>query len=115
MNMKRGWKILMWASLFIATVLLTVLAVQVLWNWLVPTLFSGPIISYYQAAGLLILCRILFKGFFGNYGGFGRGRWGYGPSWKDKWATMSVEDRERFKSKMREKCGWGRNVESDKA
>ena len=34
---------------------------MLLWNWLVPALFSGPIISYWQALGLLVLSKILFS------------------------------------------------------
>ena len=32
-----------------------------LWNWLIPALFSGPIISYWQALGLILLSKILFS------------------------------------------------------
>lgn len=32
-----------------------------LWNWLVPSLFNGPEISYWQMVGLHILCTFLFK------------------------------------------------------
>ncbi len=34
---------------------------MLLWNWLVPTLFSGPVITYWQALGLIILSKILFS------------------------------------------------------
>jgi hypothetical protein len=37
-------------------------AVQLLWNWLVPDIFGLRHLSYWQAAGLLVLCWILFKG-----------------------------------------------------
>ncbi|MCF8381723.1 MAG: ACBP60 family protein [Bacteroidales bacterium] len=33
-----------------------------LWNWLVPELFNGPEIGYWQTAGLFILSKILFAG-----------------------------------------------------
>jgi hypothetical protein len=33
-----------------------------LWNWLVPALFGWRQISFWQAIGLLVLCRILFGG-----------------------------------------------------
>ena len=33
-----------------------------LWNWLVPDLFNGPEIGYWQTAGLFILSKILFTG-----------------------------------------------------
>ena len=34
---------------------------MLLWNWLIPTLFSGPVITYWQALGLIILSKILFS------------------------------------------------------
>lgn len=39
--------------------------VQHLWNWLMPGLFHLPEISFWQAAGLVLLSRLLF----GNIGG----------------------------------------------
>ena len=33
-----------------------------LWNWLVPDLFNGPDINYWQTAGLFLLSKILFAG-----------------------------------------------------
>lgn len=33
-----------------------------LWNWLIPDLFNGPEIGYWQTAGLFILAKILFAG-----------------------------------------------------
>ena len=41
-------------------------ALMALWNWLVPTLFDLPRITYWQALGLLGLSRILFGGFRGR-------------------------------------------------
>ena len=35
-----------------------------LWNWLLPDLFGWPRIGFWQALGLLALCRILFSGGF---------------------------------------------------
>ena len=37
-----------------------------LWNWLLPTLFGWRQITFWQALGLLALCRILFGGFGGR-------------------------------------------------
>ena len=58
--MKRG-------AIFLKCVVAMVLAIfffawitYLLWNWLVPVLFNGPIISYWQALGLLTLTKILF-------------------------------------------------------
>jgi hypothetical protein len=39
------------------------LLVKVLWNWLMPMLFSLPQITYWQAFGIVILVKLLFGGF----------------------------------------------------
>ncbi|MBN2737080.1 MAG: hypothetical protein JXR70_08880 [Spirochaetales bacterium] len=41
--------------------------VMLLWNWLMPDIFSLPIISYWQAWGLVILAHILFKGGYSHH------------------------------------------------
>jgi len=71
-----------------------------LWNWLVPDLFHGPVLTFWQALGLLVLSKILFWSFGKKHSGRA-GHWR--PYWKDKWTAMSPEDRERFKQKMKEK------------
>lgn len=43
------------------------LAVMLLWNWLMPDLFGLQAISFWQAAGLLVLCKILFGGLGGGH------------------------------------------------
>ena len=40
-----------------------------LWNWLLPPLFGWRQITFWQALGLLALCRILFGGFGGHGSG----------------------------------------------
>ena len=45
----------------IAAVAFFSLLVMLLWNWLVPALFHGPGINYLQAAGLLVLSKIIFS------------------------------------------------------
>lgn len=112
MTMKKGWRMGMWAGLFIGGFLLLALVVQTLWNWLIPDIFSWKAITYVQALGLLILSKILFKGFFWNRGHWGNGKW-RGNHWREKWQSMSTEDRERFKQKMREKCGWSQSNETN--
>ena len=37
------------------------LPLQLLWNWLMPTLFNLPVITFWQALGLNMLAGILFK------------------------------------------------------
>jgi hypothetical protein len=62
-------KIAIGIALFIGFVVFIVfggIAVQLLWNWLVPDIFDLRRITFLEALGLLALCRILF-------GGFGKG------------------------------------------
>ena len=70
--------------------------VKLLWNWLLPPLFGWPELTFWQALGLLALCRILFGGVGGRGG---RGKWHH-----DNWTP---EEKERFRMKMRAKWGMG--------
>ena len=36
-----------------------------LWNWLLPGLFGWRLITFWQAIGILTLCRILFRAHWG--------------------------------------------------
>ena len=68
--------------------------VQLLWNWLVPPIFGWSQLTFWQALGLLVLCRILFGGRGGR--GFYRSNSGFTP-----------EERERFRHRLRERFGLG--------
>ncbi len=46
-------------------VALAALAVMLLWNAVITSIFGLGVITYLQALGLLALCRILFGGFGG--------------------------------------------------
>ncbi|MBC9930722.1 hypothetical protein [Chitinophaga qingshengii] len=90
-------------AFFAAVILLT----QVLWNNLIPELFHGPVISYWQALGLLVLGKLLF-------GWHGRGGAPWGDGWrrrkawkekmKEKMAHMTPEQREAMKQRFRDYC-----------
>src|SRR5947207_10246778 len=69
--------------------------VMLLWNWLAPMLFGLRLITFWQAIGLLALCRILF-------GGFGLGGGGHRSSrrrmegrvrerMRERWEQMTTE------------------------
>ena len=78
--------------------------VMSLWNnVLVVALPMVHLITFGQALGILVLCKILFGGFRG--GGGWRGRGGpWGSKMKEKWAGMSDEEKENFKNEWRNKC-----------
>lgn len=46
----------------IGFVFLFIYVTMCLWNWLIPSLFHGPMLSYWQTAGLFILSKILLTG-----------------------------------------------------
>ena len=90
------------------------LAVMLLWNGLIPELFGGPEVSYWQAVGLLALTKILF-----GHGPGGRGspRHRKHKMWwhmMQKWDRMSPEEREKMREQWK---SWGeewRKHEHDK-
>lgn len=67
-------------------------SVRFLWNWLVPSIVGWREITFWEAVGLLALCRILFGG-LGRHGG-GRSR-------------RTPEERERFRQAFRKRFGLG--------
>src|SRR2546421_11139342 len=78
------------------------LVVMSLWNWLVPSLFHGPAVRYWQAVGLLLLCRILFGGVRAR-GGW-RGHWRQ-RMWRGSWGDMTPGERGRLRGRVRPRCG----------
>jgi hypothetical protein len=79
--------------------------VMLLWNWLLPPLFGWPTITFWQALGLLALCRILFGGFGGSRGYRSKVRRRIG----ERCESLTPEERERFRQRMRERMRerWG--------
>jgi len=88
----------------------TSFVVMTLWNYLLPGILHVGVITFWQAMGIFILCKILF--------GFGKGghRWGGGGGGRDwmrgrmseKFRNMTPEQKEEFKAKWDQKCGRGR-------
>ena len=62
MRTNKAWKYTGFGALGIIGVIAFTFVVMWLWNWLIPDLFNGPELSYWQTLGLLILSKILFSG-----------------------------------------------------
>jgi hypothetical protein len=77
--------------------------VKQLWNWLLPPLFGWRQLTFWQALGMLALCRILFGGF----GMHGSARSNVRRRMAERWEHMTPEERERLRQGMRERCGFG--------
>jgi len=95
----RGVKFVIFALIFLT---LGGFVVMLLWNWLTPALFGWPLITFWQALGLLVLSKILFGGF---RGGGHRGGWYWRRRMMEKWERMTPEEREKFRQTMRSRCG----------
>jgi uncharacterized membrane protein YgcG len=76
------------AIAFVLFILLGGVVVQWLWNWLLPEIFGLRTITFWQALGLLALCRILF-GSFGRGGGHHHETDRRGREW---WRKRSRQD-----------------------
>jgi len=98
-------KFMAFGALFVAV---AGFATMILWNALMPAIFGLPALELGQALGLLILARLLTGGFRGG-GGWGRGGGQHHHYWKqrmaDRWANMTPEEREHWKSHWGGRCG----------
>ena len=101
--MKRNWVVRGFGIALLITIVIAGFgrAVFQLWNWLVPSIFGLPPISFWQAVGLLALSWILFGGW--------RGGWGCRQRWSHRigarWERMTPEEREKFRAGMQSRCG----------
>jgi hypothetical protein len=68
-----------------ALILLVGYVVMLLWNALIPALFQGPVVTFWQAVGIMVLLKILFHNH--HYS-----RW-HGHGWHRHW-------KHRFETKL---------------
>ena len=95
--------------------------VMLLWNWLAPALFGLRQVTFWQALGLLALCRILFGGFGLSGGGHrsksrrigGRIRDRVSERMAERWEQMTPEEREKFRQGMHGRSGRTTPVDSN--
>ncbi len=66
--------------------------VMLLWNALIPELFQGPMLNYWQAVGLLLLSHILLRA-IPMYGLRGWRQARRDRIWKERLASMTPEER----------------------
>jgi hypothetical protein len=88
--------------------------VMALWNGIVPDVFNGPELTFWQAVGLLVLSHLLLRGW---------APWRYGNGWRhhrwkqrfeEKLAAMTPGEREKFKEEWKRRCGWYPGIEEEK-
>lgn len=94
------WKGLAFAGFVLAALAVFSWVVMLLWNALLPSLFGVRPLHYLQAAGLLVLSRILLGGLRGHHGPWGR------RGWRERWQSLTPEERERLREKYGRHCRW---------
>src|ERR1039457_1192440 len=72
-----------------------------LWDWLLPSLFGWRQVTFWQALGLLVLCRILF----GSFGGHGHDHSHSRRRTNQCWERMTPEEREKLSQEVRAREG----------
>jgi hypothetical protein len=107
--LKKGLKM---ASLVALYIMFFGTFVMALWNWLMPTLFNLPMITFSQALGLFVLGRILTGGF--KVVGMSslndnKENWTQKQMF-DKFDNMTSEEREKWRDEWREKCRTHRTI-----
>lgn len=97
---RKAAKFLGYALLLIGVVALVGWVVMTLWNVLLPQILGVKTITFWQALGLLALCRILFGGPGGRGGG------PYTQRWKQKmaqrWKHLTPEQRDQMKARCKQ-------------
>ena len=88
--------------------------VMLLWNALIPELFKGPELTFWQAVGLVVLSHILLRGGGGwhHRNGWRHHRWR--RRFEEKLAAMTPEEREKFMEEWRHRCGPGWKEHTEK-
>ena len=92
-------RLLLFVPLVLAGLAVFTFVVMSLWNWLIPAIVGWQTITFWQALGLLVLCKILFGGFHG-----GRPSRHSRRGMMERWESMTPEERERFREGMRGRC-----------
>src|SRR5258706_13907830 len=108
LNMRPRWKKLIFiVPLAILGMLLFVFiggeVVMHLWNWLLPPLFGWRLITFWQALGMLVLCRILF----GGSGWHRSGGSNFRRRMAERWEKTTPPERDHFRQSEAGGCGFG--------
>ncbi|MEP6597202.1 MAG: hypothetical protein ABJA71_14715 [Ginsengibacter sp.] len=87
-----------------AGILLLGLVVMLLWNAILQPVLNVHALTYWQAVGIFILCKILF-GSFRRRGSSQRERsWRGSSHWRQKWMNMNDDERAKFREEWKKRC-----------
>jgi hypothetical protein len=85
-----------------AIIFLTAWLVMIIWNYVMPEVFHIGEVNYWQALGILVLSRILLGGFRFLSRPWQRPH--YAAKWKEKWMSMTEEEKEKFREEWKKRC-----------
>ena len=107
--MRRKWFFIIPAAIVGITLFILIggESVMLLWNWLLPPIFGWRLITFWQALGILALCRILFGGFGRHSAGRSNVRRRMKERMEERCANMTPEERERIRQRIRARRGFG--------
>jgi hypothetical protein len=98
-------KLILFSPLFLVAIALFVAlggeVVRLLWNWLLPPLFGWHELTFWQALGLLALCRILF----GGLGGHDHARTHFRRHVDACGERLTPEERDRLRQRLHDRFG----------
>ena len=106
--MRKRWFVLGPIAILLCALiaLVAVGGVTLLWNWLLPPIFGIRQITFWQALGIMFLCRLLF-GTFGLRGAArSRMRERMRERMEERVAGMTPEEREAWRQRMRSRWGF---------
>lgn len=110
--------------IFLAVFAAASAVLMLLWNWLIPSIIGWSAVTYWQSAGLLLMCKMLFGG-FGRMGhghpGFKKGFHRHHPMFtpdekaemRERIRNMSYEERREYI--RRQMCGFPQEKPADNA
>jgi hypothetical protein len=109
LNMNKKWILLIPLAILAIPLFIVISGevVRYLWNWLLPSLFGWRQITFRQAVGILVLCRMLF-GRFGHRSSY---RPGFRSRMTGRWKQRTPEEREKFRQELR--ACWSRMASPD--
>jgi hypothetical protein len=103
----RGIKFAVFAAIALAALAFLVMS---LWNLVLPAAAGWHALSFVQALGLLVLCRLLFGGLRGRGGWRGHGGWHWRWRMHERWEQMNPAQREQLRAALGSRagrCGFG--------
>ena len=118
-NMFEHWFAKFFKGLFIFAFFMLVFgfAFLYLWNALIPDLFGGPTISYWQGIGLILLSKALFgswsSGGEHKYKRHHRSKHHWKSKVRENWANMTEEERAEYRDNWKKHCRPGYKSKSD--